>query len=78
MGQPDGCESIIRAKRGGKPGELKHLITRRKRKQKVIARVVASESARAQTGVVTATAGVVGPSIKLCMNVSRTAWKRRP
>ena len=31
------------------PGELKHLITRRKRKQKAIPKVVASEIGRAQT-----------------------------
>ena len=34
---------------GGEPGELKHLSTRRKRKQIVIPRVVASEIGAAQT-----------------------------
>ena len=33
------------------PGELKHLSSRRKRKQHVISKVAASESGRAQTGV---------------------------
>ncbi len=43
---------------GGEPGELKHLSTRRKRKQTVMARVAASESAPAQTaGVATRRAG---------------------
>ena len=35
---------------GGKPGEVKHLSTLRKRKQLVIPLVVASERGRAQTG----------------------------
>ena len=34
---------------GGEPGELKHLSTRRKRKQIVIPKVVASEIGEAQT-----------------------------
>ena len=38
-------------------GELKHLITRRRRKQHVIPPVVASERGRAQTAAVSATAG---------------------
>ena len=33
------------------PGELKHLSSRRKRKQNVISKVAASEMERAQTGV---------------------------
>ena len=36
---------------GGEPGELKHLSSRRKRKQHVILEVAASETGRAQTGV---------------------------
>ena len=36
---------------GGEPGELKHLSSRRKRKQHVIPEVAASETGRAQTGV---------------------------
>jgi len=43
---------------GGEPGELKHLSTRRKRKQIVILRVVASESGTAQTLPVTAGGGL--------------------
>ena len=38
--------------------ELKHLSTCRKRKKESISRVVASETERAQTGVVTATPGL--------------------
>ena len=41
----------------GERGELKHLITRRRRKQNVIPPVVASERGRAQTAAVSATAG---------------------
>ena len=36
---------------GGEPGELKHLSSRRKRKQNVISKVAASEMERAQTSV---------------------------
>ena len=36
---------------GGEPGELKHLSSRRKRKQHVILEVAASETGRAQTSV---------------------------
>ena len=36
---------------GREPGELKHLSSRRKRKQHVISKVAASEIERAQTGV---------------------------
>ena len=36
---------------GREPGELKHLSSRRKRKQHVILEVAASETGRAQTGV---------------------------
>ena len=36
---------------GGEPGELKHLSSRRKRKQHVISKVAASEMERGQTGV---------------------------
>ena len=36
---------------GGEPGELKHLSSRRKRKQHVIPEVAASETGRAQTRV---------------------------
>ena len=42
----------------GKPGELKHLSTRRRRKQNVIPPVVASEEGTAQTTVVSASVGL--------------------
>ena len=48
------------------------------KKTKVIAQVVASERVRAQTGVVTATTGVVGPSTKRYKEVSRSVWKGTP
>ena len=41
------CDEFIVA--GGKPGEVKHLSTRRKRKQSAIPLVVASERGTAQT-----------------------------
>ena len=41
-------ESIVMRR---EPGELKHLSSRRKRKQHVISKVAASEMERAQTGV---------------------------
>ena len=49
---PNGATHLIDGQvscKGGKPGELKHLINRRKRKQKVIPSVVASERGIAQT-----------------------------
>ena len=42
----------------GERGELKHLSTRRRRKQNVIPQVVASERGTAQTGVVSAAPGL--------------------
>ena len=48
------------------------------KKTKVIAQVVASERAVAQTGGVTASAGVVGPSTTIHGKVRRTVWKVRP
>ncbi len=44
----------------------------------MIARVVASESAGAQTGAVTAAAGVVGPSTKLRRKLAEALWKDAP
>ena len=66
---PSSCQA------GGQPGELKHLITRRKRKQTVIAQVAASERARAQTRDVTASAGVVGPSARRPMQLAEPSGK---
>ena len=56
MGQP-GCLKNSHPL-GGEPGELKHLSTRRKRKQLVIPLVVASERGTAQTQLVTASWGL--------------------
>ena len=47
-------------------------------KTKVIAQVVASERAGAQTGAVTAATGVVGPSTKTPEEVSGILWKEEP
>ena len=45
------------------------------KKTKVIAQVVASERAGAQTGVVTATTGVVGPPTKLLKKLAEPTGK---
>lgn len=63
MGQPDAGDRIIRLSRRRTRGtETSHYPE--EKKTKVIAQVVASERAGAQTGAVTAASGVVGPSIK--------------
>ena len=56
MGQPGRLDDG-HALHASERGELKHLITRRRRKQHVIPPVVASERGRAQTAAVSATAG---------------------
>ena len=48
------------------------------KKTKVIAQVVASERARAQTGPVTAGTGVEGPSLRRQDNDSGMNWKVQP
>ena len=55
MGQP--TKGDLSTAMRGKPGELKHLSNRRKRKQNVNPLVEAIERGRAQTGAVTATPG---------------------
>ena len=57
------------------PGELKHLSSRRKRKQHVIPGVAASETGRAQTGV-RAHRGY-GPQ-QVSRITNRTVWEVRP
>ena len=59
----------------GEPGELKHLITQRKRKQKAIPKVVASEIGTAQTKlIINLGYGPRRSEVKL----RRTIWKGRP
>ena len=48
------------------------------KKTKVIPLVVASERGEAQTRVVTAISGVVGPPTTIHGKVRRTVWKVRP
>ena len=48
MGKP-GSGNTESSRKGGEPGELKHLSTRRKRNQVEIPQVAASERGRAQT-----------------------------
>ena len=63
MGQPDDSDIITTPSVGQTRGtETSHYPE--EKKTKVIAQVVASERAGAQTGIVTAIAGVVGPPIK--------------
>ena len=77
MGQPAGSDSGIpqsgRRTRGTETSKYPE-----EKKTKVIAQVVASERARAQTGGVTASSGVEGPSTKEKDYHSRTEWKIRP
>ena len=63
MGQPAGGDSGIRPSRKLTRGTETSQYPEEK-KTKVIAQVVASERAGAQTGIVTAIAGVVGPPTK--------------
>ncbi len=58
MGQPSYLKSGYSDLSEGEPGELKHLSTRRKRKQLVIPLVVASGRGTAQTRLVTASLGL--------------------
>ncbi len=74
MGQPDGGDSIIlpgrRPTRGTETSKYPE-----EKKTKVIAQVVASERARAQTRDVTASAGVVGPSARRPMQLAEPSGK---
>ena len=79
MGQPDRSDPVIQAEPGGEPGELKHLSTRRKRKQtsdSVSRGDRTRHSPNPHRG--NAVAGVVGPSAKDSGKVSRTIWKGGP
>ena len=59
----------------GEPGELKHLITQRKRKQKAIPKVVASEIGPAQTTC--RNTSRVRTCIKLLFELAEQCWKAR-
>ena len=77
MGQPGGSDTVTALYAGQTRGtETSHYPE--EKKTKVIAQVVASERAEAQTGGVTASAGVVGPSTTIHGKVRRTVWKVRP
>ena len=77
MGQPGGSDTVTALDAGQTRGtETSHYPE--EKKTKVIAQVVASERAGAQTGGVTASAGVVGPSTTIHGKVRRTVWKVRP
>ena len=77
MGQPaassGGITPGVRRTRGTETSHYPE-----EKKTKVIAQVVASERAGAQTGGVTATAGVEGPSIKQAKEGRGTNWKVGP
>ena len=77
MGEPDGIDTITAINAEQTRGtETSHYPE--EKKTKVIAQVVASERATAQTGGVTASAGVVGPSTTIYEKVRRTDWKVWP
>ena len=77
MGQPaassGGITPCVRQTRGTETSHYPE-----EKKTKVIAQVVASERAGAQTGVVKATAGVEGPSTKLPKTCRGNFWKGVP
>ena len=77
MGQPDASDRIImhsmRQTRGTETSQYPE-----EKKTKVIAQVVASERAGAQTGNVEALTGVVGPPINFRRTDSRSVWKVTP
>ena len=57
------------------PGELKHLSSRRKRKQHVISKVAASERERAQTGL----RAIRGSDCKRhCKRITEWFWESQP
>ena len=77
MGQPAGSGAgITLSVRQTRGTETSHYPE--EKKTKVIAQVVASERAGAQTGVVKATAGVEGPSRKLRGEGRGDGWKAVP
>ena len=77
MGQPaassGGITQGVRRTRGTETSHYPE-----EKKTKVIAQVVASERAGAQTGAVEAAAGVEGPSIKTVRKDRRSFWKGAP
>ena len=77
MGQPDASDRIImqsmRQTRGTETSQYPE-----EKKTTVIAQVVASERAGAQTGNVEALTGVVGPPINFRRTDSRSVWKVTP
>ena len=77
MGQPDAGDRITAPSAGRTRGTETSKYPEEK-KTKVIAQVVASERAEAQTGAVTAATGVVGPPIKRSRTVRGSLWKEAP
>ena len=78
MGQPDARRRVIRSEGRRRTRGTETSQYPEEKKTKVIARVVASESAGAQTGGVEAPTGVEGPPRKLRRERSGTRWKARP
>ena len=74
MGQPNASDCItaqsVEQTRGTETSHYPE-----EKKTKVIPQVVASERGAAQTGVVTAISGVVGPPITILEKVRRIRWK---
>ena len=77
MGQPAGSSAgITQSVRRTRGTETSHYPE--EKKTKVIAQVVASERALAQTGAVEAVSGVEGPSRKELRKDRRSFWKGAP
>ena len=74
MGQPDNSD-VVTAQSAGRTRGTETSKYPEEKKTKVIAQVVASERARAQTGGVEAPSGVEGPSTKINGIDSRMFWK---
>ena len=77
MGQPGAGDCATTARVGRTRGTETSKYPEEE-KTNVIARVVASESAGAQTGAVKAAAGVVGPAIKEVRTLGEAPWKGAP
>ena len=77
MGQPGAGDRVTMPSMGRTRGTETSQYPEEK-KTKVIARVVVSESAAAQTGIVEAMTGVVGPPTNPEDADSRIVWKGKP
>ena len=77
MGKPGTGDAVSPSVRGGQPGELKHLSTRRKRNQLEIPQVAASERGAAQTAAMGSLRGC-GVWREATESVAERAWNGGP